>query len=209
MNIPNTVTSSRIFLSPIFFLVFFVPLWTGFLLQTSIAVLWLLFVYIEFSDALDGDIARRTNQVTDLGKVLDPFADVFSRLTYFVCLLVANLMPVWVFIIILYREFGIIFIRLLMYRKGVALAARSGGKIKTVMYSLGGGAGLLLSSLNRLGMYEPQGRLGLFTPFGVDFPAVYVEIIAYVAFAAYVIAAVLSVLSFLDYVRVFRGHGAA
>ena len=209
MNIPNTVTSSRIFLSPIFFLAFFVPLWTGFLLQTSIVVLWLLFVYIEFSDALDGDIARRTNQVTDLGKVLDPFADVFSRLTYFVCLLVANLMPVWVFIIILYREFGIIFIRLLMYRKGVALAARSGGKIKTVMYSLGGGAGLLLSSLNRLGMYEPQGRLGLFSPFGADFPAVYVEIIAYVAFAAYVIAAVLSVLSFLDYVRVFRGHGAA
>lgn len=209
VNIPNTVTSSRIFLSPVFFLVFFLPLWTGVFLQGSIVVLWLLFVYIEFSDALDGDIARRTNQVTDLGKVLDPFADVFSRLTYFVCLLVAHLMPVWVFIIILYREFGIIFIRLLMYRKGVALAARSGGKIKTVMYSLGGGAGLLLSTLNRLGMYEPQGRLGLFSPFRVESSAAYTQIIAYVAFAAYIVAAVLSVLSFLDYVRVFRGHGNA
>ncbi len=178
-------------------------------MQGSIVVLWLLFIYIEISDALDGDIARRTNQVTDLGKVLDPFADVFSRLTYFVCLLVAHLMPVWVFIIILYREFGIIFIRLLMYRKGVALAARSGGKIKTVMYSLGGGAGLLLSSLNRLGMYEPQGRFGLFSPFTVESTVAYTHIVAYVAFAAYIVAAVLSVLSFLDYVRVFRGHGNA
>lgn len=207
MNLPNGITASRIALSPLFFLVFFVPLWTGVFLQGSIVVIWLIFVWVEVSDMLDGEVARRTGQVTDLGKVLDPFADVIARLTYFVCLTAANLMPVWVFVIIMYREFGIIFIRMMMYRKGVALAARKGGKLKTVTYSIASGLGMLLSSFARLDLFEPLGGLGLFAPLPLN-AGTLVSVTAIGAMVFYVIAAVLSLLSFVDYLRVFRGSGA-
>ena len=172
--------------------------------MTSIVLMWLLFVWIEFSDIADGEVARRTNTVTDMGKVLDPFADVFIRLTYFACLLLGNLMPVWVFLIVMYREFGIVFIRLLMYRKGVALAARKGGKFKTVMYSVAAGLGFLLSTFNRLGVYEPEATLGLTSPLPVPDAPVYIFVLAVAAMVMYLVAAVSSVMSFLDYVRVFR-----
>ena len=50
----------------------------------STVVLWVLFVVIELSDVFDGMVARRRQIVSDLGKLLDPFADVVSRLTYFI-----------------------------------------------------------------------------------------------------------------------------
>ena len=203
MNLPNGLTASRIFLSPVFFLVYFLPLWSGVFLEGSIALIWLLFLYVEFSDMADGEVARRRNQVTDLGKVLDPFADVIARLTYFVCLTASNLMPIWAFIIIMYREFGIVFVRLLMYRRGVALAARRGGKVKTLTYSFAAGAGLLLSSLNRLDLFEPLGRIGRFTPLPIEDGGI-VAVISVVALVLYIAAAALSLLSFGDYLRVFR-----
>lgn len=187
-----------------FFFVFFIPLWSGEFAVTSIVLIWLLFVWIEFSDMADGEVARRTNAVTDMGKVLDPFADVFIRLTYFVCLLLGNLMPVWAFLIIMYREFGILFIRMLMYRNGVALAARKGGKFKTVMYSIAAGLGFLLSTFNRIGVYEPESTFGLTSPLPVGDAPVYIAVLAAAAMAMYLVAAVSSVMSFLDYVRVFR-----
>lgn len=208
MNIPNAITASRIILGPVFFLVYFLPLWTGVFLQGSIALIWILFLYIEISDMVDGELARRTNQVSDMGKVLDPFADVIAHLTCFVVLVASNLMPVWAFIIIMYREFGIVFIRLLMYRKGVALAARKGGKAKTVTYAVAVGSGFLLSSFQRAGMFEPEGALGLFTPLPLDAPTI-VAVVAVVAIVFYSLAALLSLLSFIDYLRVFRQAGGA
>ena len=204
VNLANGITASRIALSPVFFLVFFIPLWTGELATTSIVLMWLLFVWIECSDIADGEVARRTDTVTDVGKVLDPFADVFIRLTYFVCLLLGNLMPVWAFLIIMYREIGILFVRMLMYRKGVALAARKGGKLKTVMYSVAAGAGILLSTFNRIGVYEPESTFGLTSPFPVTDAPAYIVALAVVATVMYLVAAVASVMSFLDYVHVFR-----
>ena len=209
MNLANGITASRIILAPVFFLVFFIPLWTGEFATTSIVLIWLLFVWIEFSDMADGEVARRTDTVTDLGKVLDPFADVFIRLTYFACLLLGNLMPIWVFLIVMYREFSIVFIRLLMYRKGVALAARKGGKFKTVMYSVAAGLGFLLSTFNRLGVYEPEATFGLTSPLPVTDAPTYIFVIAVVAMGMYLVAAVSSVMSFLDYVRVFRQSNRA
>ncbi|MFW6388149.1 MAG: CDP-diacylglycerol--glycerol-3-phosphate 3-phosphatidyltransferase [bacterium] len=208
MNIPNAITASRIVLAPVLFLVYFLPLWSGVFLQGSIVLIWIVFLYIEFSDMVDGELARRTNQVSDMGKVLDPFADVIAHLTCFLVLVASNLMPVWAFIIIMYREFGIVFIRLLMYRKGVALAARKGGKAKTVTYAIAVGSGFLLSSFQRAGMFEPEGALGLFTPLPLDAPAI-VSVVSVIALAAFTLAALLSLLSFIDYLRVFRNTDGA
>jgi CDP-diacylglycerol---glycerol-3-phosphate 3-phosphatidyltransferase len=154
MTIPNKLTFLRVILSPIFFIVFFIPHWTGPLSQTSgIAfniILWVLFLLIESTDFIDGYLARKLGQVTDIGKVLDPFADVISRITYFVCFTGIGIMPIWVLIIIIYRELSITFFRLLMIRKGIAMAASRWGKLKAVTYGFSGVCGLLLVSLLRL-----------------------------------------------------------
>ncbi len=126
MNIPNKLTVSRLFLAPIFFVLYFLPNWTG---MNAPALTWLLllvYVLIEISDLLDGFIARRYQMVTDLGKVLDPFSDVISRMTYFVCLAFSGIMPLWVFLIILYRELSVTFLRMILMGKGWPWQHRSG-----------------------------------------------------------------------------------
>ncbi|HOV64920.1 MAG TPA: CDP-alcohol phosphatidyltransferase family protein, partial [Spirochaetia bacterium] len=133
---------------------------------------------------LDGYIARKQNLITDLGKVLDPFADVLSRLTYFVCFTYAGIMPAWIFLVLMYREVAITFVRMLMMRKGIAMAASIFGKIKAITYMLSGIVGLFvfLSGLMNLseGMSTALRSLSL---------------------VIFIIAAISSVLSFLTYIR--------
>lgn len=104
---------------------------------------WVLFTYIELSDILDGVLARSQGLVTELGKLLDPFSDVVSRLTYFVVFVSLGVLPAWIFLLLLYRELGITFMRSVLSGRGLVLAARGGGKIKAVLYAIAGGIGLL------------------------------------------------------------------
>ena len=106
---------------------------------------------MELTDVLDGMVARSGNAVSDLGKVLDPFADVVSKVTYFVCLLTVGIVPLWFVLLLLYREFGIILIRMLLFRDGIALGAKTLGKIKTWFYAVSAAAGLLVFTAGILG----------------------------------------------------------
>ncbi len=187
MLLPNAVTTLRIVLSPVFFVVFFIPVWTGTFVIVSVVLLWILFLIIELSDFFDGMIARSLNQVSDIGKLLDPFSDVFSRLTYFISFALVDIMPEWILIILVYRELGISFLRLLMLKKGIALAARWGGKIKAVTYACAGIIGLLVLSFERLRLWPDA-----------------LPILKTTAFCIFVLAAASSLLSFVDYIRVFK-----
>ncbi len=80
----------RVVLSPVFFVVYFMPQWFNFTAVPVIAALTLIFTAIEVSDLIDGKVARKLNQVSDLGKLLDPFGDSLSRLTYFLCFTVSG-----------------------------------------------------------------------------------------------------------------------
>lgn len=136
MNLPNKLTVTRLVIAPFFFLLFFLPELTGGInpiLYTIVLVL--LYGTMELTDLLDGKIARKRKLVTDLGKVLDPFADVISHLTFFTCLLAVNIMPVWAFVFIMWREFAQSFTRMLLMGKGKAMAANIFGKAKTCLYA--------------------------------------------------------------------------
>lgn len=151
MNLPNKLTISRLVMAPLFFIAFFLPEWFGESLQLiSVILLLILYAMTELSDLLDGIIARRFKLVTDLGKVLDPFADTFSRLTYFVCFIGVGVMPVWTFVIIMWREFSIVFLRMLMMGTGKAVAANIWGKMKAVLYAVSGLFGIAYVSALRL-----------------------------------------------------------
>lgn len=137
MNLPNKLTVLRLILVPVFFLSYCISL-LGSEMTTIISAILMFVSYAvaELTDLLDGKIARKYNLVTDLGKVMDPFADTLSHLTFFVCFMSYGIMPAWAFIIIMWREFSILFLRMLMMRAGKAMPANIWGKSKTVFYAI-------------------------------------------------------------------------
>ena len=137
MNLPNKLTVLRLILVPVFFLSYYISL-LGSEMTTIISAVLMFVSYAvaELTDLLDGKIARKYNLVTDLGKVMDPFADTLSHLTFFVCFMSYGIMPAWAFIIIMWREFSILFLRMLMMRAGKAMPANIWGKSKTVFYAI-------------------------------------------------------------------------
>ena len=151
MNLPNKLTVTRLVLAPVFFLVYFlIDIVPSLNAVIYAAILVLLYAVMELTDLLDGKIARGRKLVTDLGKVLDPFADVICHLTFFTCLLVSGIMPVWAFIFILWREFAQSFTRMLMMGKGKAMAANIFGKAKTCLYALTCVCGFALRIMEKL-----------------------------------------------------------
>jgi CDP-diacylglycerol--glycerol-3-phosphate 3-phosphatidyltransferase len=149
MTLPNKLTVSRLVMAPFFYVAFTLPRWIPGSENVSTALCLILFCAIELTDLLDGRIARARHLVTDLGKVMDPFGDALSHLTYFVCFMMAGIMPSWVFLVIMYREFGISFVRMLMIREGQVMPANKWGKSKTVMYAASGVLGILYLALER------------------------------------------------------------
>lgn len=184
MNLPNKLTVTRLVMVPVFFISFLIST-LSFKGAEVISTVMMVICYAvaELSDLLDGKIARKYNLVTDLGKVLDPFADTLSHLTFFVCFMKIGIMPVWSFIIIMWREFAILFLRMLMMRVGKAVPANIFGKSKTVFYAL---TTLLSIIYMILKTFAPGGWMGTY------------EIVLYVFFA---LAALASLLSFVTYVK--------
>jgi len=133
-NVANCLTFIRIFISPIFLFVYLQHEWLGISALILPYVLLFLLGVTELSDALDGFIARKYNQVTDLGKILDPMADSISRISVFLTFTQppVNVPLVCVFIF-LYRDSVISTLRTICALRGFALAARVSGKIKAVL----------------------------------------------------------------------------
>ena len=136
MGWANRITLFRIALAPLFATLFSLLSWLPESRLPLVAGLWLLLLVSEASDVLDGWVARKRGETSDLGKLLDPFSDVVSRLTLFVCFLLAGLIPLWFFLVVLYRELTMTFLRLLLVQKGIVQAASAGGKLKAVLYFL-------------------------------------------------------------------------
>ena len=136
MNVPNRLTVSRLIMVPLFVISFILPEFSESLKFISTVAMIVFYVLIELSDALDGYIARSRHLVTDLGKVLDPFSDTLAHLTFFLCFYGKGIMPFLPLAIIVWREFGIVFVRMLLMKTGVVMAANIFGKIKTVLYAI-------------------------------------------------------------------------
>jgi CDP-diacylglycerol--glycerol-3-phosphate 3-phosphatidyltransferase len=144
--LPSVITGARIALSPIFFCLFvYLPEGGGRI--AALAGLWTLFAAIELSDLFDGMAARKLGATSDFGKVFDPFADSFARLTYFAAFLASGSMPALAFLAVLYRDLAVGFIRLIMAKRGVSMPARLSGKIKAWVYALAGFLGLARKTL--------------------------------------------------------------
>ena len=126
MNLPNQLTVSRLVLTVIFVAVTAVP-W-GYAFTVGLA----LFSIASITDWLDGKIARERNLVTAFGQLMDPLADKVLMAAAFITLMEKDLMPGWLVIAILAREFLVTGLRLVAGARGAVLAADKLGKQKTI-----------------------------------------------------------------------------
>ena len=128
MNVPNQLTVARLILTFVFVALLSlegVPFAkTGALLVFSLAAI---------TDFLDGYLARKNNLVTNFGKLMDPLADKVLMCAGFVLLTRLELIPAWMVVVILAREFMVTGLRLLASAEGVVLAAENLGKYKTTI----------------------------------------------------------------------------
>jgi cardiolipin synthase len=98
---------------------------------------FLLFVGIWLTDMLDGFIARRFNQITEFGKLFDPFVDKLFQLTTAVMMFVVGKVPIWVPLVIFFRELMMIVGSALLFKKNSTVVfAQWYGKVGTVLYVL-------------------------------------------------------------------------
>ena len=141
MNLPNLITVARILLAPLFVWVLLQYPATG-AHERWIAVA--LFVLASATDGVDGALARKRNQVTDLGKLLDPIADKVLIGGALITLSIMGQIEFWITATILVREIGITIYRLAVIKDRV-IAASGGGKLKTVLQSVA--VGFYLSPL--------------------------------------------------------------
>lgn len=189
MTLANKFTLSRVILAPLFFLVYFAPEWFGLPQVASVCILIPLLAYMEFTDFLDGYFARKMKEVSDFGKIFDPFGDVLLHMTLFFCFALSGYMPPVILILIFYREFSMLFLRLMAIKGNVAIAARKGGKLKTVLYVVSGFFSLFLECCARV---------------GITFSDSTMSVLKAVSLVLYVIALIACYVSFADYLKHFK-----
>lgn len=151
MNLANKITLIRISLIPLFF-VFLTPfpqylseqlLNISFIERQSELVALTIFLLAAMTDKLDGYIARKYDQVTKLGKLLDPLADKLLITVAIIALVSKQEIAAWIALIIIGREMMVTLLRIMATSKGVILAADKYGKLKMV-FQVSAIVGLLL-----------------------------------------------------------------
>ena len=151
MNLPNAVTLSRIFLVPV--------LVTLLLTKYSAPVAASVFLAASLTDFFDGYLARARNQVTTLGMLLDPLADKLLVSSAFISLVQLQIVPAWMVVIIIAREFAVTGLRSIAATQGVTIDASDLGKLKmgaqvgSITLLILGSDYAFLNTMGEIGLY--------------------------------------------------------
>jgi CDP-diacylglycerol--glycerol-3-phosphate 3-phosphatidyltransferase len=130
MTLASKITMIRLLFIPLFILLMY--------LSGGESGLWMwlsltVFILASLTDLLDGHIARRYNQVSDFGKFLDPLADKLLTISAMTMFCEWGMMPAWILMLVLSREFAVTGLRLIAAGKGNVIAAGWSGKVKTTV----------------------------------------------------------------------------
>lgn len=133
MNLPNSLTVTRIFLVPLLVVVLLTKFEGRVILGVPKELVGAaIFGLASLTDWLDGYVARRRKQITTLGQVIDPFADKLLTSAALISLVQMDVAPAWMVAVIIGREFAVTGLRSLAYARGVAMPASRLGKIKMI-----------------------------------------------------------------------------
>ena len=134
MTTATKITLLRVALIPIYMVFMY--------LSHGQAGMWMwialaVFIIASITDFIDGNIARKHNQVSDLGKFLDPLADKLLVIAAMLMFCQWGQFPAWALMLVLTREFAVTGLRLIAVQKGVVIAAGWSGKVKTASTMIG------------------------------------------------------------------------
>ena len=122
-DIPNVLSIIRIMLVPVFVCLF---------LTDRVGVAVIVFIISGITDVLDGYIARKYNFISNMGKILDPFADKLMQFSAFVCLYISHLVPLWMPVVYFIKEIATLIAAILVFKKGnVVVKSHVFGKLAT------------------------------------------------------------------------------
>src|SRR5438477_6111538 len=133
MNLPNSLTVTRIFLVPLLVVVLLTKVKGELVLGLPKDIVGaIIFAVASITDWADGYLARRRKQITPLGQVIDPLADKLLTSAALISLVQMDLAQSWMVAVIIGREFAVTTLRSLAYARGIAMPASPLGKIKMV-----------------------------------------------------------------------------
>jgi CDP-diacylglycerol--glycerol-3-phosphate 3-phosphatidyltransferase len=163
MNVPNALTLLRIFIVPLLVVVILTNVSENWFGTPRYLLGLVLFVLAALTDLFDGMLARRWQQVSKLGKLLDPIADKLLISAALISLVEHQLAPAWAVVVIVGREFAVTGLRSIAATDGVVISASRMGKFKMVAQVVT--VGLLLLSIS-------PGQIPHVSNFGRPFPAI-------------------------------------
>lgn len=189
MNLANKLTIFRMILVPIMVIFAYLPIeGEVFGIAITMIIMDVIFIIASITDKLDGYIARSRNQVTTFGKFLDPLADKILVLSAMVILVEKGLLPAWIPVIVLAREFIVSGFRLVAVEKGGKVVAASiWGKLKTVTQMIA----LIFAFVDSYGFFA-------FVSGGISGVALVINVITSVMMAISVLATVFSGWNYLS-----------
>lgn len=155
MNLANRITTVRIFLIPL--IVFFLLYSSKYYMHLMAA---LIFGIASLTDIIDGYIARNRNQITTLGKLLDPIADKLLTSSALISLVDLQKAPAWIVVLIIGRDFCIDGLRSIAATQGLVIQASTLAKYKTV-FEIIAILLLILAGANQEIIYFYNAGLGL------------------------------------------------
>lgn len=129
---PNAITASRIVMAPLTLWAHQLGSMGGEIRPMFLGLCLLGLIAAEVTDVMDGIVARRTGEVSAIGKLLDPLSDSIFRMFVFLGFLTAGWMPLWMMAIFFARDILVAYLRVFSGLQNIVLAARISGKVKAV-----------------------------------------------------------------------------
>ena len=125
-KIPNILTVIRLFMVPLFWMMYFKkPVWGG-----------IVFIAACVTDVVDGFLARKLNAITKFGMLVDPLADKLMQISAVTCLYISGIFPEWIVTVLVMKELIMIISASFLFKKDVVIPANKIGKCATVLLSI-------------------------------------------------------------------------
>lgn len=138
-HIPNIFTIMRFLLIPVIVI---------FCIEKNYVLAIVLITLSGATDILDGAIARKYNLITDFGKLMDPLADKATQISILTILCVENIVPIWILVIVIMKEFCMVSGASFLYGKELVVSSKWYGKLATVLFYLAIVISLILQQIN-------------------------------------------------------------
>lgn len=146
-HIPNILTIARFFLIPII---------VAYLVQGNY-ILAIVFLTISgLTDILDGFIARKFDFITNFGKLIDPLADKATQASVLTVLALQNIIPMWILVIVVLKEFAMISGASFLYGKELVVSSKWYGKLSTVLFYVAIVSSLFIRQFNSNLLSHPE-----------------------------------------------------